>query len=118
MPGRGSNSGDGHVDRHRRRQARDEGAGVECGGSGSVLGIPGISEDALSPELRAGVARLAAERDRRTRRNGFGRLSAAVARRSRSPVRRCKSASRRSIKASVSAKSGERSSNQNSTAVA
>ncbi len=64
MPGRGSNSGDGHVDRHRRRQARDEGAGVECCGPGSVLGIPGISEDALSPELREGVARLAAERDR------------------------------------------------------
>jgi diguanylate cyclase (GGDEF)-like protein len=64
MPGRGSNSGDGHVDRHRRRQARDEGAGVECCGPGSVPGIPGISEDALSPELREGVARLAAERNR------------------------------------------------------
>ena len=31
---------------------------------GAALGIPGISEDALSPELREGVARLAAERDR------------------------------------------------------
>jgi diguanylate cyclase (GGDEF)-like protein len=64
MPRRGSNSGDGQFDRHRRRQARDEGAGAECCGPGSVLGIPGISEDALSPELREGVARLAAERDR------------------------------------------------------
>jgi diguanylate cyclase (GGDEF)-like protein len=64
MPRRGSNPVDASVDRHRRRQALEEGAGAECCDPGSALGIPGISEDALSPELRAGVARLAAERDR------------------------------------------------------
>jgi diguanylate cyclase (GGDEF)-like protein len=58
MPPRGSNEAAG-VDRHRRRQARDDDAG--SGEPGSVLGI---SEEALTPELREGVARLAAERDR------------------------------------------------------
>ncbi len=62
MPRRGSNPADASVDQHRRRQERDEGA--ECCDPGAALGIPGISEDALSPELRAGVVRLAAERDR------------------------------------------------------
>jgi diguanylate cyclase (GGDEF)-like protein len=63
MPRRGATPADANVARHRRRQARDEGTGM---GSepGAALGIPGISEDALSPELREGVARLAAERDR------------------------------------------------------
>jgi diguanylate cyclase (GGDEF)-like protein len=64
MPRRGSNPADAEIDRHRRRQAGDEGAGAESCDPASVLGIPGIPEDALTPELREGVARLAAERDR------------------------------------------------------
>jgi diguanylate cyclase (GGDEF)-like protein len=59
MPPRGSNQADVGVDRPRRRHARDDHAG--SGEPGSLLGI---SEDALTPELREGVARLAAERDR------------------------------------------------------
>src|SRR5439155_11498543 len=63
MPPRGSTQPGASVDRRRRRRARD--ADAAAGGEpGSVLGIPGISEDGLSPELREGVARLAAERDR------------------------------------------------------
>ena len=64
MPRRGSNSADAGVDRNRRQQAHDEGAGARLCDAGLALGIPGISEEALSPELREGVARLAAERDR------------------------------------------------------
>src|SRR5258707_10413583 len=64
MPPHGSNPDDVNVDRHRRRQAREDGAQAEGGEAASALGIPGISEDALSPELREAVARLAAERDR------------------------------------------------------
>jgi diguanylate cyclase (GGDEF)-like protein len=37
---------------------------VGSGDAGSVLGIAPISQEALTPELREGVARLAAERDR------------------------------------------------------
>src|SRR5579864_4415208 len=64
MSRRGSNPADANVERHRQRQARDEGAGAESCEPGAALGIPGISEEALTPELRAGVARLAAERNR------------------------------------------------------
>jgi diguanylate cyclase (GGDEF)-like protein len=64
MPRRGSNPADASVERHRQRRARDEDAGVDRRESAEALGIPGISEDALTPELRAGVARLAAERNR------------------------------------------------------
>src|SRR4249920_1353311 len=47
----------------RRRAARN--AGVPSGGEPvSARGLPDISEDALVAELRAAVARLAAERDR------------------------------------------------------
>ena len=41
--------------RHARAPSRGE--------PGSALGLPAISDDALAPELRAAVARLAAERD-------------------------------------------------------
>lgn len=64
MPRRGSNPADASVDRHRRRQAQEDGASPDCCEPGAALGIPGISEDALSPELREGLARLAAERNR------------------------------------------------------
>jgi diguanylate cyclase (GGDEF)-like protein len=64
MPPRGSNPADLSVERHRRRRARDDAAGAGNCEPGSVLGIPGISADALTPELREGVTRLAAERDR------------------------------------------------------
>jgi diguanylate cyclase (GGDEF)-like protein len=64
MPPRGSNPADLSVDRNRRRRARDDRVGAGSCEPGSVLGIPGISADALTPELREGVARLAAERDR------------------------------------------------------
>jgi diguanylate cyclase (GGDEF)-like protein len=46
----------------RRRVAR--GAGAASRDAGSALGLPGIAEDALTPELRDAVAQLAAERDR------------------------------------------------------
>jgi len=62
MPRRGSNPSDASVGQHHRRRARDEDA--ECIDPGLALGIPGILEDSLSPELREGVARLAAERNR------------------------------------------------------
>ncbi len=63
MPRRGSKPANDGADRHRLRRARGDGAQPARGEPGSVLAIPGISEDALSPELRAAVARLAAERD-------------------------------------------------------
>jgi diguanylate cyclase (GGDEF)-like protein len=61
MPRRGSNPGDVSVERPRRRRARADSGGGE---PGSALGLPGLPLDALSPELREGVARLAAERNR------------------------------------------------------
>jgi diguanylate cyclase (GGDEF)-like protein len=64
MSRRGSNPADPGVERHRRRRASDDVAAAEHGSPGSVLGIPGISEEALTPELREGVARLTAERNR------------------------------------------------------
>jgi diguanylate cyclase (GGDEF)-like protein len=64
MPRRGSKPADGGADTHRLRRARGTGAEALRSEPGSALDIPGISEDALSPELREAVARLAAERDR------------------------------------------------------
>lgn len=63
MPRHGSPPADTSVDRPRRRQVRDAGAPAGGDEPRSPLGIPGISEDSLSAELREGVARLAAERD-------------------------------------------------------
>src|SRR5205823_7674897 len=54
MPRHAANPADAGASPDRRRQAREP---------GSAFGIPGISADAMSPELREGVARLAAERD-------------------------------------------------------
>ena len=56
------------------------------------------------------------QRTGRKNRNGFGRRSATASKRSRSSVTRCRSARRRSTKASVSMQPGERSSSQNSIA--
>jgi diguanylate cyclase (GGDEF)-like protein len=64
MPRHGSNPPDAGLDRHRRRRARDDDTSTGGCELGSALGIPGISEDALTPELREGLARLAAERTR------------------------------------------------------
>jgi diguanylate cyclase (GGDEF)-like protein len=64
MSRRGSNPAESGAERHRRRRASDHGAGPEPDEPGSALGIPGISEDALTPELREGLARLTAERNR------------------------------------------------------
>jgi diguanylate cyclase (GGDEF)-like protein len=64
MPPRGSNPANLSAERQRRRRAYDAGTVAEGCEAGAVPGIPGISADALSPELREGVARLAAERDR------------------------------------------------------
>jgi diguanylate cyclase (GGDEF)-like protein len=64
MSRRGSNPADAGVERQRRRRSSDHGAGAEPYEPGSALGIPGISEDALTPELREGLARLTAERNR------------------------------------------------------
>lgn len=61
MPPRGSYRADAGVDRSRRHRARDDAGG---GDATSLLGIAPLSEAALTPELREGVARLAAERDR------------------------------------------------------
>jgi diguanylate cyclase (GGDEF)-like protein len=63
MPRHDSNPPDSGVDRHRRRRAHDD-TSTGGGEPGSALGIPGIAADALTPELRARVARLAAERNR------------------------------------------------------
>jgi diguanylate cyclase (GGDEF)-like protein len=56
MPRRSAKPANANVNagRDRRHVARD---------AGSALALPGISADALAPELRAAVARLAAERD-------------------------------------------------------
>ncbi len=64
MPRRGSNQAIVGADGDRRRRARGDATGPAGGDPGSALDIPGISEDALTPELRAAVVRLAAERDR------------------------------------------------------
>src|SRR5579863_4568196 len=64
MPSRGSKPAAAGADGDRRRRARGDGAEPARGDPGAVLGIPGVSEDALSPELREAVVRLAAERDR------------------------------------------------------
>jgi diguanylate cyclase (GGDEF)-like protein len=61
---RGSNPADTGVARSRRRQTRDGAAAAEPCEPDSAFAIPGISEDALTPELREGLARLAAERNR------------------------------------------------------
>jgi len=59
MPRRDSKPADGGADTPRPHRTR--GAGAE---PGLAVHLPGIPEDALSPELREAVARLAAERDR------------------------------------------------------
>jgi len=64
MPRRGSNPPTDGADRRRSRRRRDDASAATDNEPGSALGIPGISEDALSPELREAVTRLAAERDR------------------------------------------------------
>jgi len=64
MARRGSNLADAGADGDRRRRAHDNGPGAEHREPDSGFAIPGISEDALTPELREGVARLAAERNR------------------------------------------------------
>jgi len=63
MSRRGSFSANVGADPRRRRTGDYAPEANNCEPAGS-LGIPGIAEDALSPELRDGVARLAAERDR------------------------------------------------------
>jgi len=58
MPRRSAKPANANTDgdrRHARAPSRGE--------PGSALGLPAISDDALAPELRAAVARLAAERD-------------------------------------------------------
>ena len=63
MPRHSAKPANAGADGDRRRVARN--AGAPSGGEpGSARGLPDISEDALAPELRAAVARLAAERDR------------------------------------------------------
>ena len=64
MSRRGSNPADAGVARHRRRRAREDAAAAEHGEPDSALAISGLSEDALTPELREGLARLTAERSR------------------------------------------------------
>jgi diguanylate cyclase (GGDEF)-like protein len=63
MPRHGADPPDAGSDRHRRRRAHDDTSTGGCE-PGEALGIPGIAADALSPEIRAKVARLAAERNR------------------------------------------------------
>ena len=63
MSRRGSFPANVGTDPRRRRTGDHAPEANNCEAAGS-LGIPGIAEDALSPELRDGVARLAAERDR------------------------------------------------------
>jgi diguanylate cyclase (GGDEF)-like protein len=63
MPRRGSNPPTDGDERRRSRRRRDD-ASAAGDEAGSALGIPGLSEDALSPELREAVTKLAAERNR------------------------------------------------------
>jgi diguanylate cyclase (GGDEF)-like protein len=62
MPSRGPKPVPNGADAPRRRRARD--AAADPVAAADASGIPGISGDALPPELREAVARLAAERDR------------------------------------------------------
>jgi diguanylate cyclase (GGDEF)-like protein len=55
MPRRSAKPASANADGDRRHVARDAGA---------AFALPGISADALAPELRAAVARVVAERDR------------------------------------------------------
>jgi diguanylate cyclase (GGDEF)-like protein len=64
MPRHGSKPPAAGADGDRRRRARVDAAEPARGEPGAALGIPGVSADALSPELRDAVVRLAAERDR------------------------------------------------------
>jgi diguanylate cyclase (GGDEF)-like protein len=64
MPRHGSKPATAGADGDRRRRARGVAAELARGDPASALGLPGISADALTPELREAVARLAAERDR------------------------------------------------------
>jgi diguanylate cyclase (GGDEF)-like protein len=62
MPQRRSDPADAGLDRHRRGQPREVGA--EGCDRAAALGIAGLSEAVLTPEIREAVAQLAAERDR------------------------------------------------------
>ncbi len=62
MPRRGSKSPAAGAEGQPRRRLGE--AAAASSDPAAALGIPGISEEALNPELRQAVARLAAERDR------------------------------------------------------
>ena len=64
MPSRASKPPAAAGERRRPRRRRDDAAGVTPDDPAAVLGLPGLAEDQLSPELRAAVSRLGAERDR------------------------------------------------------
>ena len=64
MPRRGSSSASAGADPQRHRRASDTVADAAQSGPASVLAMLGISENKLPAELRDGVDRLAAERDR------------------------------------------------------
>jgi len=62
MPRRGAKERQAGGERRRAPRAEAAaGAGYEAA---AALGIPGLAEDSLSPELRQAIARLAGERDR------------------------------------------------------
>ena len=59
-----ANAGGRRPRRRRGETAASLGDATSGGAAGTTLGLAGISEDALSPELRAAVTGLVAERDR------------------------------------------------------
>lgn len=61
---RGSKPAKNGADTPRRDRRRSDAAGPAAGGAASPADIPGLSGQAITPELRDAVARLAAERDR------------------------------------------------------
>ncbi|HEX3861380.1 MAG TPA: GGDEF domain-containing protein [Stellaceae bacterium] len=61
MPRRASKPADANADGHHRRQSRNAVAAGEWIGA---LGVTGLTEEALPPELREAIARLVGERDR------------------------------------------------------
>ncbi len=64
MPNQSSKPPVAGADGRQPRRRLGDGAAPPLSDPIAALGIPGLSEEALSPELRQAVARLAAERDR------------------------------------------------------
>jgi diguanylate cyclase (GGDEF)-like protein len=64
VPRRGSQPASAGADLQRRRASRAGNAELPPVDLGTALGIPGLADDSLTPELRASITRVLGERDR------------------------------------------------------